>query len=58
MPVIAAVHGYVLGAGLRCVVTLSSYTGDEDMREAALVVTSLADLEACLAGPTEDEEAV
>ena len=71
-----------VGAGLRCVVTLSSYTGDEDMREAALVVTSLgdpaeparvvanrsaarpgeqvtlADLEACLAGPTEDEEAV
>ena len=30
-------------AGLRCVVTLSSYTGDEDMREALLVVTSLGD---------------
>jgi len=32
-----------VGAGLRCVVTLSSYTVDEDMREAALVVTSLGD---------------
>jgi HAD superfamily hydrolase (TIGR01509 family) len=32
-----------VGAGLRCVVTLSSYTGDEDMREAMLVVTSLGD---------------
>jgi HAD superfamily hydrolase (TIGR01509 family) len=32
-----------VGAGLRCVVTLSSYTGDEDMREALLVVTSLGD---------------
>ena len=32
-----------VGAGLRCVVTLSSYTGEEDMREAALVVTSLGD---------------
>ncbi len=31
------------GAGLRCVVTLSSYTAGEDMREAALVVTSLGD---------------
>ena len=30
-------------AGLRCVVTLSSYTGEEDMREALLVVTSLGD---------------
>jgi beta-phosphoglucomutase-like phosphatase (HAD superfamily) len=32
-----------VGAGLRCVVTLSSYTGEEDMREADLVVTSLGD---------------
>ena len=32
-----------VGAGLRCVVTLSSYTHDEDMSEAALVVTSLGD---------------
>ena len=32
-----------VGAGLRCVVTLSSYTGEEDMREAVLVVTSLGD---------------
>jgi HAD superfamily hydrolase (TIGR01509 family) len=30
-------------AGLRCVVTLSSYTADEDMSEAVLVVTSLGD---------------
>ena len=68
--------------GLRCVVTLSSYTGEEDMREAVLVVTSLgdpgeparvvanrsaarpgeqvtlADLEACLTEPLQDEEAV
>lgn len=32
-----------VGAGLRCVVTVSSYTADEDMSEAALVVTSLGD---------------
>ena len=32
-----------VGAGLRCVVTLSSYTWDEDMREALLVVSSLGD---------------
>ena len=32
-----------VGAGLRCVVTVSSYTADEDMREAALVVSSLGD---------------
>ncbi len=32
-----------VGAGLRCVVTVSSYTGDEDMGEAVLVVTSLGD---------------
>jgi HAD superfamily hydrolase (TIGR01509 family) len=31
------------GAGLRCVVTVSSYTADEDMSEAVLVVTSLGD---------------
>ena len=30
-------------AGLRCVVTVSSYTADEDMSEAVLVVTSLGD---------------
>jgi HAD superfamily hydrolase (TIGR01509 family) len=32
-----------VGAGLRCVVTLSGYTADEDMSEAVLVVTSLGD---------------
>ena len=32
-----------VGAGLRCVVTVSSYTGDENMSEAVLVVTSLGD---------------
>jgi HAD superfamily hydrolase (TIGR01509 family) len=32
-----------VGAGLRCVVTLSSYTTDEDMTEAVLVLTSLGD---------------
>jgi HAD superfamily hydrolase (TIGR01509 family) len=32
-----------VGAGLRCVVTVSSYTGEEDMSEAVLVVTSLGD---------------
>ena len=32
-----------VGAGLRCVVTLSGYTGEEDMREAVLVVSSLGD---------------
>jgi HAD superfamily hydrolase (TIGR01509 family) len=32
-----------VGAGLRCVVTVSSYTAHEDMSEAALVVTSLGD---------------
>ena len=32
-----------VNAGLRCVVTLSSYTADEDMSEAVLVVTSLGD---------------
>lgn len=32
-----------IGAGLRCVVTISSYTADEDMNEAALVVSSLGD---------------
>ena len=32
-----------VGARLRCVVTLSSYTGEEDMSEAVLVVTSLGD---------------
>jgi HAD superfamily hydrolase (TIGR01509 family) len=32
-----------VGAGLRCVVTLSGYTADEDMSEAALVVSSLGD---------------
>ena len=32
-----------VGAGLRCVVTLSSYTAEEDMSEAVLVLTSLGD---------------
>ena len=32
-----------VGAGLRCVVTVSSYTAEEDMREATLVVSSLGD---------------
>ena len=32
-----------VGARLRCVVTVSSYTADEDMSEAVLVVTSLGD---------------
>jgi HAD superfamily hydrolase (TIGR01509 family) len=32
-------------AGLRCVVTVSSYTADEDMSEAVLVVSSLGDPE-------------
>jgi HAD superfamily hydrolase (TIGR01509 family) len=49
-----------VGAGLRCVVTLSSYTVDEDMSEAVLVVpsladVSLADLEACRTQPKKEE---
>jgi HAD superfamily hydrolase (TIGR01509 family) len=32
-----------VGAGLRCVVTVSSYTADEDMSEAVLVVSGLGD---------------
>jgi HAD superfamily hydrolase (TIGR01509 family) len=32
-----------VAAGLRCVVTISSYTGQEDMHEAALVVSDLGD---------------
>jgi HAD superfamily hydrolase (TIGR01509 family) len=49
-----------VGAGLRCVVTLSSYTVDEDMSEAVLVVPSLADvtladLEACRTQPKKEE---
>ncbi len=32
-----------IGAGLRCVVTVSGYTADEDMSEAVLAVTSLGD---------------
>jgi len=32
-----------VGAGLRCVVTVSSYTVDEDLHEAALIVSSLGD---------------
>jgi HAD superfamily hydrolase (TIGR01509 family) len=32
-----------VGAGLRCVVTVSSYTGGEDFSEAVLVVSSLGD---------------
>lgn len=35
-----------VNAGLRCVVTRSSYTQDEDMREAILVVSSLGDPDA------------
>ena len=70
-----------VGAGLRCVVTVSGYTAEEDMREAILVVTSLgdrdeparvlanrsaarpgdrltiADLEACLREPNDEEDA-
>jgi HAD superfamily hydrolase (TIGR01509 family) len=32
-----------VGAGLRCVVTLSTYTWDEDMDEATMVLTDLGD---------------
>jgi HAD superfamily hydrolase (TIGR01509 family) len=32
-----------VGAGLRCVVTVSGYTAEEDMRDAVLVVSSLGD---------------
>jgi HAD superfamily hydrolase (TIGR01509 family) len=32
-----------VGAGLRCVVTVSSYTAEEDFSEAVMVVTSLGD---------------
>ena len=32
-----------VGAGLRCLVTVSSYTGDEDFSEAVLVVSDLGD---------------
>ena len=32
-----------VGAGLRCVVTVSSYTAEEDASEAVLVVSSLGD---------------
>ena len=31
-----------VGAGLRCVVTVSGYTAEEDMSEAVLVVTASA----------------
>ena len=34
-----------MGAGLRCVVTVSSYTAEEDFSEAVLVVSSLGDPE-------------
>ena len=34
----------VIAAGMRCVVTLSSYTVDEDMHEALLVVSDLSAL--------------
>jgi beta-phosphoglucomutase-like phosphatase (HAD superfamily) len=57
-----------VGAGLRCVVTLSSYTAHEDMSEAVLVVPSLGDppgpvvtlqdLEACRTKPLSEKEAV
>jgi HAD superfamily hydrolase (TIGR01509 family) len=33
-----------VGAGLRCVVTVSGYTSNEDMSEAVLVVTSLGEI--------------
>jgi HAD superfamily hydrolase (TIGR01509 family) len=58
-----------VGAGLRCVVTISSYTGGEDFSEAVLVVdnlgdpdepgkvVTLADLSNCLVGPIPEEEA-
>ena len=32
-----------IGAGLRCVVTVSDYTAEEDFSEAAMVLTSLGD---------------
>jgi len=32
-----------IGAGLRCLVTVSDYTSDEDFSEAVMVVTSLGD---------------
>jgi HAD superfamily hydrolase (TIGR01509 family) len=32
-----------IGAGLRCLVTVSDYTAEEDFNEAAMVVTSLGD---------------
>ncbi len=32
-----------VGAGVRCVVTVSGYTAEEDMSEAVLVITSLGD---------------
>jgi HAD superfamily hydrolase (TIGR01509 family) len=49
------------GAGVCCVVTVSGYTADEDMREAVLVITSLGDpgdparvlADRCAAGPGE-----
>jgi HAD superfamily hydrolase (TIGR01509 family) len=57
-----------VGAGLRCVVTVSSYTAEEDMSEAVMVVTSLgdpgepavvlADRDACRTQPVLDKEAV
>jgi HAD superfamily hydrolase (TIGR01509 family) len=55
-----------VGAGLRCVVTVSGYTADEEMSEAVLVVPSLgdpgagdpvvtlADLEACRTQPEKE----
>jgi HAD superfamily hydrolase (TIGR01509 family) len=57
-----------VGAGLRCVVTRSSYTAHEDMSEAVLVVSSLGDppgdvvtlqdLDACRTRPLSQKEAV
>jgi HAD superfamily hydrolase (TIGR01509 family) len=57
-----------VGAGLRCVVTRSSYTEGEDMSEAVLVVPSLGDppgdvvtlqdLERCRTQPLSQKEAV
>ena len=44
-----------VGAGLRCVVTVSSYTADEDMSEAVLVVTSLGDPGEPAQGPRQPQ---
>ena len=43
------------GAGLRCVVTVSSYTGAEDFSEAVLVVSSLGDPGEPACGPRQSK---